>query len=167
MSMSRRAFLGTTSTLVLGATVAACTSAQIQGVATAVVSDADLIDTGLQGAFKTIASVSKIAPATVTAVNTALGDIDIAVKAVAGSLTNAAAQTPVQNLVAAVTALGAALTGVTVPVSMQSALTAAETLLPIIAQAVGLAMTFAAPHNGMTPDAARKVLITASLAGAH
>ena len=151
--MNRRALL----IAIPAVALAGCTASQLAQWQT----DAKLLDAGLQGVVPILQKGGIVIPAAVPGY---LGMLDGAVQSILGAASASAAQAPVVQAAKAVNALVGVLSAIPVlPPVVTAALLAAQVLLPIIEQAVGINVVGAAPSD-VSPDMARAMLM--AVAGA-
>jgi hypothetical protein len=156
--MNRRALLAS-SVAVLG--LAGCATTTTSTVAATVVSDAGLIADGLLSLLTSVGSIVGITPATVAAIGNYVAQAKAAAATIVPTITAALAAPSVQTIGSAVSSIMSALGSFSLPASIQTLLTAAQTLLPVLETAVGIAVAVAATPGGMTADQARAILAAA------
>lgn len=157
MAISRRALLGATSGAILIG-LGACTAAQIIAVTKQVADDTSLVASGLQKALPLIAAIAGIPAPTVTLVTGIVTGIVTAASVVASAIDTPTAQKAITQVVGGVSSITQALSAFSMSAALSDVLSAAESLLPGIQQAVGLAPAASASFKAMSPDQARIVL---------
>lgn len=160
--MHRRSVLATIPAIAVA--LAGCASTNSTAtISNEAVTDLNLIATALEPLGDTVATMAGATPAIVAQVNTDVAQLAAAAQAVAPGISTAVAQPSVMTVASALQAIVNALQGFALPANVQSVLTAAEALLPLVQMAVGIAIAVAAPKAGaMTPAQARVVLAAAA-----
>jgi starvation-inducible outer membrane lipoprotein len=151
-----------TSAAALALALAGCATAPAATISNEAVTDLNLIASAFQPLGDAVASMAGATPAVIAQVNTDIAQLEAAALAVAPGVSTAVAQPSVATVGSAFQSILAALQGLTLPSNIQAVLMAAETLLPLIQAAVGIAVAVGASETAMTPDQARLVLQGAS-----
>jgi hypothetical protein len=157
--MNRRSLLASIAPLATLAVLGGCaTTTPTATISNEAVTDLDLIASAFEPLGDAVASMAGATPAVIAKVNTDIAQLEAAASAVAPGVSTAVAQPSVTTVGSAVQSILTALQGLTLPTNIQAVLTAAETLLPLIQAAVGIAVAVGAPTAAMTPDQARLIL---------
>ena len=126
-----------------------------------VVTDINLIASGLNGALAAFEAVTGLDAAAVAAIQKDIVSIVAAASTLATTVETNVAKPVAQQIAADFASLESVLSGVTLPPALKSILNAAATLLPYVEAAVGIltSSTVAkAEATGLTADEARLIL---------
>lgn len=136
MILSRRnVLLASSAALGSAALLSACNSAQI----TKVVSDADMIAQGVQAILPVVQGVVGVSASTVAVVQGAVQRVQTAANVLQSAI-GSAGQSAASDLAAGVHVLQLATSGLALPGWVPAVLQAAQTLLPLVLSAAGLAL---------------------------
>jgi hypothetical protein len=126
-----------------------------------VVTDIQLISSGLSGSLAAFEGVTGIAPTVVAEIEAKIAAISTAAEGVVSTVASNVAEPIVTQISTDFGALKTALTGVSLPAALESVLNAVSALLPYILAAVGVVSVSAGNASvatGLTPDQARLIL---------
>lgn len=149
MILSRRSVLLAGSAAFASAgLLSACNPAQI----TKVLSDADMIAQGVQAILPVVQGVVGVSASTVAAVQGAVQRVQAAANVLQSAI-GSAGQSAANDLAAGVHVLQLATSGLTLPGWVPAALQAAQTLLPLVLSAAGLALGAGVPSAAAVESA--------------
>ena len=158
MTLSRRAILGATALAPLAlAGCATFTGKTPTQIAAQVLSDVNLVASGLANAMPGLAASKAVPAATLARAQAYVAQVQAAAAQMQGVVTKGAAQPIVTQIETDVNALAGLLAGLPLPPPYAQVFQAAVVLLPVIEVSVGLAVPAGASH-AMTPAEARLVL---------
>lgn len=124
-----------------------------------VVSDVNTIAAALQAELPALSAIPGV---NVGSVSSAIADVQKAASAVTAAMALTSSQSSVNQIAADVSALVGAIPPGVLPPNVQTVITAAQVLLPVVELAVGLAAPAGATPTSMTADQARAVLKAAA-----
>lgn len=167
MNPTRRNLIRSATMIPIGLVLADCAAlSSIPNVTAQVVSDINVIADGVAAILPGLSAVGSVGAAIASAVGALVSDAKGAASAVSTAITTVAAQPFVSTVAADITAAITAVKSITLPSGITNILSAAQSLLPFVQQAVGLGQTLisAIPLAGpaMSPDAARAILAAAA-----
>ncbi len=154
--MQRRAFLASSALAFLAGCTASTTSTAI--VTATAAADLKLIADACLPLATAIAGTAGVSPGMVEQINVDVAQLEAAAVAVQPGVAVAIAAPSVSSVASVLSHILAMLSGFALPSNVTAILTAAQTLLPLVEAAVGIAVAVAARAGTMTPDQARAVL---------
>lgn len=156
--MHRRALLAASALALMSGCAMSNTSAN--AVTATAAADLKLIADACLPLATALADMSGVAPSVVMQINADVAQLEAAAAVVQPGVAVAIAAPSVSTVASTVSSIITMLSGMTLPASITQILTAAQTLLPLVEAAVGIAMAVAVRTTAMTPDQARGVLAT-------
>lgn len=159
--MNRRAIISAALFLPIGYVVSGMSSCGVS--VSQLASDANTIANGITAVLPTIQTITGLSTEAAAQVTKAITAIQAGAASLAGAAASGASAAA-QAVAGGVSAISSALSSYSVPSWVSTVLSAAETLVPLVLEAAGVALAAnpAAPSSGMTPAQARAILTAAA-----